>query len=364
MAGVPTRLIGGKKMSALGIIGILLLAVVVGAGIKFGGQVIDYVTLKATGGKASSVGDLAITEEQQKEAEKPLIIDTRSGVSSTVYLNAYDREANSETSANPIYWVFNSKGSKLVNGAYAASVATTKGEVLTFYIGNSSFYGEVYPVYDVVDEAPTVSFDVHAVAAESSLTTIPYDSDMTVLTADDNTNNTADYMYAMGADAEKILNFKVTNAQADKEYDLCAVCTFATDDVDEFEVVDSRFEAVGIPKEERIASITITEDDQVGTTTQTGYENCYFAKNVIKLHEWDEAVIKTKVTASSTDPTANTDDFVALQTFDCGYRDGKDGKVNYDFFRHDDNGRTSEVGMVEDETSPFGAKSGAVVEIQ
>ena len=380
-AGVPIRVFGGKTG---GVIAVLGGAILIGAGFKFGGQVLDWVALKVSDGKSSSLLGTTLSEEEkvtQKLEEQNIVInagESRAGVSATLNVDFYDVEPASEVQVyDPKYWAFNSAGTKIINAANDTSFSSTKGEVVTIRVGDTTtgsnvWYGEPYELLDINTEAPTYRFNVHKAAVETSLTVKIYDTDNNELTAA-GTGTTADYNYSIGVDADKKLYVKLTNEDPDSLFRLGAACTFENGDADDYKITDSRFvSAEKIPKQLKDAALSLNFTSSGATNASfTAFDLCYVPKKTetnpngyFDMHEWDEIKLDTVIEASLTEPTGATGDIVGIAFFDTSYEDGKDGKIYLNWYKLDDNERVTDVGIGESHNSPQGKQSGAMIDLQ
>lgn len=363
----------GKKGGPIVIAGgIIVVAILVGAGIKFGGEAYSWGVSKFTGGKASSLSGLGLTAEekaaQAKEQGAPIILDSRTGVAATIYPDFYDKEADTKTQVYPnTMWVRDEADNTIVNGVEANSTSSVKGAVLSFYVGGSDYYGFDYGDKSIQTEAPTFNFDVATVAAETSLASKAFDSDNVALTADDNADNTADYSLAAGANQEQTVYLKLTNNDDNSMFRLGAIATFGQGDCDEIEIKDAGWVKYtgSMPKQLKDASLSVANDTATAFTS-TGYDNIYVPADgkPMDLSEFDEVKVKAVIHAGSSNPTANTGDNCGVLFIDSSYEDDKAGNVVLDFFKHDDSEQVTAVGLSDTTTSPQGLTSGVVIELQ
>ena len=298
------------------------------------------------------------------ETGRPLV---DCGKSATLYMDAYDKEADSLTEVSPSYYIFGDDGTLLVNGATADSVSVATCDKVKIYGKDDSNYYTDPKDVSVDTEAPRVKLDSHTTAVETSLEVTGYDdTGATELTADDNSNNTADYSMILGANEKTIFYAKLENRDDNSLFKLKAVCIGWNNDIDEVKLLNDGWTEVGMPKQIRDASVTFTNDTS-GTFT-TDYDTCYVYKKgtteTLDLHEYDSFKGKFEVTASSTDPTANTGDVFYVQFIDGGYHLDASGNIVFDFYTHDDNEQVTTIGVSEPITSPMGLTSGMLVEAQ
>jgi hypothetical protein len=311
-------------------------------------------------GSVSPVGGVPNQEQIQS-------IDTTSGTSATVYINAYDLSANSETEVYPTYYIYDAQGNALVDGAGANNTTTFVGQVLNFYGGGASYYVEPKVGYKVTAQSVVSRLDAVAIPSESNMQVVGRDYTGTALTADDNATNTADYSISLGASQTESVQIELQTAVANREYHLKAICTYAFGDVSEFKLVEGGdWTEVAMPKE--IKDATLTQVNDTGSSLTGSYDRCYVYKEgtteVIKMPSWAKKSFNFVVESSTVDPTANTGDVFGAIFMDGSWAKGKDGKIYFDFYRHDDNGRVSEVGVAETEASPQGLDIGLMIEAQ
>ena len=216
--------------------------------------------------------------------------------------------------------------------------------------------------------------DVWQKGAESSMTVAVLDSDNNALTADDNANNTADYSYDLTADSCKYVTFKLTNAQANRRYQLGALCSFINAECSEWSVTETGWEvaAANPPKGLKNLGSGFNYTDDISTNTAlTSYDQCFVpAKNaagnrVVVLDEDQDVRIKTKICSdASTAPSANTADICGMVALDASWEDGADTKAYFDFYKHDVDQDPTAVGISDTIRSVQGLTSGAIVELQ
>lgn len=365
--GIPTRMMGNKQKMGMG--ALLVAGVVAGIAFKFGGQVLDYGFAKLSDGKGSTLSDVALSDAE-KEAQaiaepNAVVVDSRSGVSASISMSAYDKQADSLTEVYPTWFVTDESGTILLNGV-GNSTTSVKGETVSFAIIGSTYLGGEYPLKLIETEAPSWNFDVHTLSAETSMVVKVMDSDNTALTADNNVNNTADYSQALGPSQGKTIQIKLSNEDSDSVYPAGGIATFSNNDCDSIEIVDSRLTKVASGKE--ISKASIVQYNDVNTSyTITGYDALYTFNDPVTdgyLEEWKDFVLSARINAGSVDPTANTGDFCGGVFVDIGYEDNADGKVEYGIFKQDQDEQATAVGISDTLTSPQGLTSGFVIELQ
>lgn len=349
----------GKKRMAGGIILALMIAVVAGL---FNWNVISMSDIKP-----ASFG----TGANQN------MVDF--GSSATVTLNAYDLEADGETEVYPEYYVLDSEGNKLVNGAHANTTSTTVGQVISIdgSSEDATYYVDSVESFSVITTAPTVSIDAHTIVTETNLAISGYDDTMTGLTADDATNNTNDYNLGnYGADESNNLIVKFRNGQTNSLHQLGAICVGWGGDVDSFKLTEAGWheDSRGIPKELDDATVASRNDANTSSTVQ--WKTCYvpyaesfstsaIADRVVKFTAYADQFFDFQLVAGSTAPTANTGDVVIVGFFDIAYEKGKDGSIYFDYFVHDDNEEVTDIGLSEDSvTNAYGLDTVVAFELQ
>lgn len=362
-----------------GVAGLIINTVLIVGAVAGTGIAIDKIA-KGFGfaGFLSSTGaDTSTLIQASGGTGQAVVIDDNANDQATLSLNAYDREASSETIVSTvpvgIYKILNANGdlSKLNDRDstnFTGSITTASvGQQLFLAGGDGSYYMDAIPVYDVSIATDTINGDVHAIAGESSMTVTVKDDSGTVLTADDDAENTADYSLSMGAGEEKLINVELKVSASNKAYQLKAVAVGFNNDADNIEVANSDWTKVTLPKELSDASITHTND--TSSTFTTDYDTFYVYKagtnEVIDLAQWEKYSLPFVVTAdSSTDPTANTGDVINGLFLDGAWAEGKDGFMSFDVYQHDSNEGVGAVGLDETVTSPEGLQIGFVVELQ
>jgi len=301
------------------------------------------------------------------------------GKASTVTLNSYDQEANSETEVYPEYYVVNSAGDKLLNGIVANTTSTTVGEVISVYGSgeDATYYLDIKKDFTVLTEAPTMSLEAHTIVTETNLAITGYDDALNGLTADDSSNNTADYNLGnYGADESNSISLKFRNGQANSLMQLGAICVGWGGDVDEIKLTESGWykDGRGVPKE--LDDATVSHKNDTNQAQTVDWKECYvpysatFASTssedrVVEFHQYDDQYFEFEVVAGSTAPTADTGDVAIVGFFDIANEKGKDGLMYFDYFVHDDNEEVTDVGLSEDSTAnAYGLDTAVALELQ
>lgn len=276
-------------------------------------------------------------------------IATNLGDASTVYLKAYDNEADSKTLSVVPLTVFDSDGAILLDGTDGTSVSSTIGKKLNIYgEDNATWYTDAKLNYEITSAAPTVNLDTHKVTTTPTVTM--YDDVMTVLTT--GANNT-DYNVSLSASQARIQYLKVENSLQNTLYKLGAICTYRTNatSINKVEVVEAGWNVVKIPKSVKDVSATLQVSNSAPTIS---YYECYAPSSPILLHEYDSITIKTRVEAGSNQPTAATTGAYGFLLLDTGSSKGKDNSMSVDYYVHDDDENVNQVGFSETPTTPYG----------
>lgn len=303
-------------------------------------------------------------------AAAPTTISTLAGLeSSTITVNDYDRANDNPNTAIAGTWYVIENGEIKVNAAAVTSVDTYVGAPLEFYGTGTTYYGD-YKSFSPQTATATVSLDGYTIAAEGSMTVTAYDNTgSTVLTADDDAENTADYSLTLGSGEDYNLFAKIQNKDDQSRFDLKAICTFYTSngDISDFKLIDSDFTEVAIPLQLKNTAVSVNNDTD-SNAFYSYYKHCYVYKartsDTISLKGWDYTKnfqFLVDVT-SGVNPAANGGDNFGAIFLDASYYLGSDGKIWYDFYTHDVNEYVDTVGMAETENSPQGLQTGFVIE--
>ena len=280
------------------------------------------------------------------------------GSSATLGVSFYDVAGTTKTQVYPRVWVLDQNGNYVVNGQNVNSTSAEVGDTLTFY-GSDFVNGAAYylpsPVKVSIDGAsPRTSMDVYAAASIASMNTTAYDSDWQQLTRDDSASNSAHFATSLGQSESKVIYYKVSNKQADKVFQVGAVCVIANNNVKSTTL--EKYNGVSwkettVP--DSLKNIYVANDTtNTGNDTTADVYKCYVPTSDITLKPWDELKLKTVVTASSNaDPTANSYDLTGVIVLDKSWTKGSDGNMYNDFYSHDSNERFDTVGL--NETSVF-----------
>ncbi len=336
--------VGGKKTGKFFLIGALALGVITLFGVSLG----DFSTMTTTDGADE-------------------YLPQNYGDSSTLTLDAYygiHGGANSRTETYPA-WVIKDldTGVYVLSGTGANSLATYVGADLWITCdANGTQYCEEKTI-TINNEAPTIEVNAFETSDTFTSALSMYDSTMTLLTTASANNNT-DYNYSVSSDAQKTLILRVENTDANKVWDVGAVCTFYSNSttIDDFEVIESGWTPVGLNKELRDTDPSVTFS---GGTCATDYLECYVPSGGVKrLMENEYMDIDMRLDTASTDPVTGSASCFGAVVLDTGYSVGKDGQWSKNFYVADDNERHSEVGVVEDESTPYGLTALLGVSVQ
>jgi len=293
------------------------------------------------------------------------------GEAGTVTVKDYDRENNARNTEIAGTWYVLDNGQLIVNNAAVTSIDTSVGSPLVFYGSGTTYYGDKkeYSLNGIT--TGTVSLDAHTIAAEAAMNATGYDNTgAAALTADDDSENTADYSLTLGSGGQDVYYVKWKNADDQSLFKLKAICTFypSNGNVSDNKLVDADFTEVAIPLYLKNSIISVN-NDTASSAFLSYYKHCYVYKagteSTIDLAGW--AYTKTfqfvVEAVSGVNPTENEGNNVGAIVFDAAYTLGNDGKIWYDFYTHDTNEYTNTVGMAETITSPQGKETGIVVEL-
>jgi hypothetical protein len=316
-----------KNEVVIAVIGVVaLLGVLMAAGILSLGP-------KAGGAGAEAGGTTVITDD-----------------SATLTIDSFDMAADTETEiSSPVITVIDQAGTKLINDAANDSTSCNKGDVLGIWGTGTAYYCEPTSGVSIAKTNERARMECGDGAAEASMSVKIYDEENNVLTADDDAENEADYSVTLGADEVKTLYVKITNNDDNSWYWLGAICTFSGGDIDDFEVTDSNWEEMLMPKE--VDDATWSLDNDTATAFTGDWDHCYkpVGSAYLVLEEYDNTgMIQLKVTADSTNPAANTGDNFGLVTLDYSYNVGKDGKIYSGVDDGSDNEDVGNMGTVDE----------------
>jgi hypothetical protein len=278
--------------------------------------------------------------------------------------------AGAKTEVYPTLTGKDDKGATLINDATANSTSTSTGRTISLWETGASYFFE--PVTCVVNEETDTCDDIQTYArpATSNINITVYDSNTcgTVMTQDDNGNNTGDYAIAMGAGENKQVCAKISNAVADKTLFLAAIYTYyCGDEVEDVTLSDSDWVSVSIPSG-NMQKTWLAYDDS-NETASCSIKHVYVpsAGAYKKMNEWGEIYVKPVLSSDdSTAPTANGDSYVGWGIMDYGCESDNSGVVHCDFYKHDTSASSDDVGFDENAvtTGNRGGNTGVEIELQ
>lgn len=362
----------GKGMGALVIAGLLVSA---GAG----GTYIYKSWFGDNSGIASSTANELVKGSGATGVVPTLNLNDNIGDVASLDLVGYDREATSQTEVSQlpvgVFKIMDADGNlKLLKDVSTFNTSSNVdnavvGDQIALFGVSSSYYVDPILKYDVTQTADVIELDAYAIAGESEMVTTVYDDSGNLLTADDDAENDADYSVSLGANQVKLIQPKLAlNADA-KSYRAKAVAVFYENDIDNFEPSGSDWVKVAMPKEIKDATLTHSNDT---TTVVSGgdYDAVYVYKpdepnSYVDLRDWgNTGMLPFKVTAGTTDPTANTGDIFGGLFLDVAYSEGSDGTISWDIYQKDTSEGVGAVGLDETVTSPQGLQIGFMIEGQ
>ena len=302
------------------------------------------------------------------------VSDETRGLASTLYLDAWNLEADSPYATAIDFatscWVY-----RKVDGTleYVATTADTSaatlsnvanvGDVVKIYCGGTTYYGEQNPVEICVEKvSKPVSFDGSAVV--STLQSVGYDSTgSAALTA--GTSWASDYNITMGAGEEIVIyvNFKANEANKAFQFGALAIVKFFN--ISEVKPVS---DSLGGTYTE-VVTPTAFEGQAVAIGASTiNKDYIIYKRNApLMLHEWDEVKVKFSVKSHATnDPIDSVVTNTSFNGFAIIFTDvqnarGADGMPYFDI--HDHTTTEANVGFTETLTSPLGKDDGVLVRV-
>lgn len=175
------------------------------------------------------------------------------------------------------------------------------------------------------------------------------DTGSTELTADDNSNNTADYAGTdLGAGQTYSYYIRFKNAVADKTFRLGAILTYyCGDEVDDFTLEESGWTEVSVPSGDLDTSFTHYDDTNSSTTCTI--KHAYVpTSGYIALNEWDSVKYQFVIdTDDSSAPTANGDSYVGAIFVDYACNPDESGNLVCSWYNHDNNADPDDIGLSE-----------------
>ena len=290
--------------------------------------------------------------------------DQITGKAATLTWAAYTGDwgkAGAKTLVGPTVTVTDNSGSTLVSDAQANTTNTAVGEVLSVYETGATYYATPILSHKVKNEVDRTSdIKSYAAAATTDLVITAYDENEDALTADDNSNNTADYAGGDVAAADnQVYYVKLQQTGANLAFNLGAICTWMVgDEADDIELVQSGWTEVNVPDALASASITMTQDDGgvSGNNTEKGFKHCYTpdtqsligGKGLLLLENEDTGKLKFVFDSDdSTQPTANGETWFGISFADASWSVDKLGTPVYGFYMDDDTEDPASVGVDE-----------------
>lgn len=374
---------GNEKQSAW-IAGILLVSLFAfGAFSIFG---LDISTVTATigipvGPIAPATIGITVPPAAALDACSESVSEELRGKTSTVTYSGIDAEAQSSAEVNFPVRAYNSKGALLVNnvGSTAASVATTVGQVITTYGGNSTGTGNGYymdgPVVECIDaQADVISITGHKWATEANLQTTCFKDDgVTELDSPTGTYppDQKDYAIDVGSDEDYNYFCRMKVNGAKQSYQLCGVAIKpyegTANTLDDVKMQESGWSIAAVPRYLR-GSISLNSTARTDNITG-GYDKLYtfgVGPNAILLSQWQsvkysyvaEIGPSAPSAVDSASPTASTQ--VMMIHSDCAWIRGSNGNEFFDLQDH--TSTEGNVGLTETTDNPYGKQSGVVIE--
>lgn len=304
--------------------------------------------------------------------KSPQVLETRElGASATVNFGFYTGKwggVASKTNVSPTFTGLLVKedadmdGSIVHDDTTGSSISSgiSVGDKLKIFSTGASYWFDPFTVNVNKQAIQAPDVEAYALGATTDQVITCYDNKgTTALTADDGTNNTADYNGgSLGAGEEYIYKCSIKNSISDKIKNIAAICTYyCGGEVDDFTLEDSAWSKLsGVP--DGVLGDTFYLYDDQNQSTGCSYKHCYkpSSGDYIRLMEWDETELidfKIKVDAT-TQTTANGDSYVGWSVFDYGCEKSDAGAMVCDWYHHDDNGDPGEVGLDEaPETTGF-----------
>lgn len=292
------------------------------------------------------------------------ILQSNQGESATLYFKSYSgiwSGASTKTEVYPSYTVIDSSGATLVSDATAnsTSLGMTVGKTISVYGTGATYYVDPVTNYKITNAAPVVTTKSYPIVSTTDLVIKGYDSTgTTALTADDDTNNTADYNGgSLGADETEAYYFTIESAINDKVFRLGAICTYyCGDEIDNYELVSSAWNEVNVPNGVMTDSFSMYDD--TNASTSCSYKRCYepSGSEYITINEWsiypDGSKLKFMLeTDSSTGPTANGDSYFGHVYLDYACEIAGSGDVECGWYKQDADNDPGDIGLDENPES-------------
>lgn len=279
--------------------------------------------------------------EEGSEPGAPLYIDDNQGDAATLYIDTYTGEwgaQGAKTEILPVYTLEGDDGDVPVNDVEANSTTrVVVGDSGTAFCTGATYYCDPED-YDVGGEVDSVELKGYTAVATTDLVITAYDEDgTTALTADDGTNNTADYAGGnRAADEEYTYYIKLKVNTANKAFMLGAIATSACGaEIDDFTLEENGWKEVACPK--ALSGAAVAQYDDGNESTTCSWDNCYVPTSdadgavcnyggcYIPMFEFDSIKYQFVLdTDDSTQPSANGDSYAAVGFVDSGFEKDKD----------------------------------------
>jgi hypothetical protein len=239
------------------------------------------------------------------------------------------------------------------------------GDALSIYCGGTSYYTTPIENYCVRTKAVSLELDSYALStASTGISIAGYDKNMNALTAAGNTT-TADYDVTLGASEEEVIYLELTQDTANKAYNLIAVATASFNDIDYVKPSGSEFtQELTV---EWLEDVSISDDDNAGTTNHTKDFKVYKLASPVLLREFESVKYKFTIKAGSTDPSATDNVWSTLDGgvvcfLDGTYSKGYQGGEFLDYHDHAEPGSEADVGWANAVWIPAGGYDCVVLE--
>ena len=289
-------------------------------------------------------------------------IQTNVGESATLYLELYTGSwgnAGAKTEVAGTYTVLDQNGVALINDqAVNSTTSVSVGDIVDIYGTGATYYQTAETGVKIDTASKVTDLEGYRVCATTDLVITAYDVNEDALTADDHSNNTADYAGGdVAASDNEVYYIKLEQTGADDTFDLGGICTwFIGAEADDFELVESDWTEVNVPDTLASTSVTMLDDDGTNTS-ERGFAHCYTPTNVnyIRLLE-NQDTGKLKFVFDSDDttqPSANGDTFFGVAFLDASWSVDKNGNIEYGFYMDDDTEDPASVGLDESADGTF-----------